>query len=134
MKTLGDEVSRLRRELRTQAMKMDEAKAFKQDEDILEISRLARRIERGEFRHPTEEQLLAQYDLPEDVPPGRRHRSLKRGPLSLEEKLGALKSVYVDNEYQKDVAKKYRTSLLVVNKLVNTVAKRPAVLSELLDK
>ena len=65
----------------------------------MEISRLARRIERGEFRHPTHEQLLAQYDLPEDIPCGKRHRSRKRGPLTLDEKIGVLIRIFVDLEY-----------------------------------
>ena len=113
---------------------MDEATAQELDEDILEISRLARRIERGEFKHPTHEQLLAQFDLPEDAPVGKRQRSGKRGPLSLDEKVVVLKRIFIDHEFQKDVAKEHRVSHFVVNRLVSQVSKSPAMLQGLLDK
>ena len=35
LKTLGDDVSRLRSALRNQALKIDEARALEQDKDIL---------------------------------------------------------------------------------------------------
>ena len=37
----------------------------------------------------------------------------------MEEKLGVFTCVFVDKELQKDVARKYRTSPLVVSKLVS---------------
>ena len=49
----------MRKDLRAQALKIDETLAKEQDKDVLEISRLARRIERGEFKSPSHDKILA---------------------------------------------------------------------------
>jgi hypothetical protein len=50
LRSLGIEVSKLREDLRKLALHQAKKEAQGQEQDIMEISRLARRISRGEFR------------------------------------------------------------------------------------
>ena len=61
---------------------------------------------------------MAQFDIAEETPPGKRKRSRKRGPLTLDDKIGVLTRVFVDQEIQADVAREYRVSAVTINRLV----------------
>ena len=49
LKTLGIEVSKLREKLRQHALSLDKSEAHDQGKELLEVSRLAQRIKRGEY-------------------------------------------------------------------------------------
>ena len=71
--------------------------------------------------------------LPEDVAPGLRHRRLRAGrALHLEDKLDIAHRAIVGCEAQKDLAKEYRVSQVVVSLLICQVRKKPEYLAELI--
>jgi hypothetical protein len=131
LKTLGVEVSKMRRALRDKALEMQLRTAKELEEDINSVSLLAKRISRGEYKAVTHEQLHAFPDFEDVVAPGKRRRSKKRGPLLLDEKLDILQRALVSFESHKEVARAYRVSQAVVASLIFKVRKKPAILSEL---
>ena len=130
LKTLGVEVTKMRRALREKALEMQLRTAKELEEDINSVSLLAKRIDRGEYKPVTKEQLLAIPDFEDEVAPGKRRRSKKRGPLLLDEKLDILQRVLVSFESHKEVASAYRVSKAVVASLIFKVKKKPAILAE----
>ena len=50
LKTLGIEVSKLREKLREQALSLDRGEAADQGQAVHEVSRLAQRIRRGDYK------------------------------------------------------------------------------------
>ena len=74
---------------------------------------------------------MTQGQLEEETAPLSRRKGKLRH-LDLTQKAEAAYMVLAEGEKQVDVARHFRVSACVVNKLVNSVRKNPNVLSELL--
>jgi hypothetical protein len=110
LKSLGVEVSKLREKLREHALSLDKSEALDHGQDVHEVSRLAQRIRRGEYKDGSAKKSLLTPDFSEPVPVGQRKRSRKRGPLSIGSKIDIVYRVLIDFEKQAEVAREYRVS------------------------
>ena len=100
---------------------MDQDSSDALENKIHDISLLAKRISRGDYKQVSQEELISMPDFQLDVAPGKRKRSRKRGPLQLNEKMEIVEKVLVSFESHKDVARAYRVSTYVVNHLISKV-------------
>ena len=110
LKSLGIEVSKLREKLRELALHHDKGVAFVEGKDIHDVSRLAMRIRRGEYNDGAQRKKLLRPDFTDDVPIGSRRKSKKRGPLSINDKIGIVHRVLVGYEKLAEIAKEFRVS------------------------
>ena len=114
LRTLGIEVSKARERLREAALQCDKSYAFEQGKDIHDVSSLAKRMRRGEYRDGASKKQLLKPDFNESVAIGERRFSRKRKPLSISDKISIVHKMMVQFEKQADVAKEYRVSQQVV--------------------
>ena len=133
LKTLGIEVSKLREKLREQALAHDKSEARDHGKDIHEVSRLAQRIRRGDYRDGVTQRELLRPDFVEHVPSGRRKRSRKRGVLTTADKIDITHRVVIKFEKQAEVAKEYRVTSQVVAAIIHKAKKNKNFLKELLE-
>ena len=133
MKTLGIEVSKLRERLRDHALSLDKSEARDHGKDIHEVSRLAQRIRRGDYRDGVVQRELLRPDFVDNVPSGRRKRSRKRGVLTTADKIDITHRVIIEFEKQTEVAKEYRVTSQVVASIIHKAKKNKNFLKELLD-
>ena len=99
-----------------------------------EVEALAKIIrQRGEVKDIGSE-LFSLPDFVEAVPIGMRKKSKRRGPLSLQEKVGIAHKVLIQFKHQKDVAKEYRVGQSVITKLIKKARSNAAFFEELMAK
>ena len=124
-------VSKLRARFRTDAEK--ELKACLSD-PLGHHKWVTRAIKKVKNRGATREYRPRLMQYKEPVPPDRRHSCRKGKPLTVHEKLDIAHKVLVENELRKDVAKEYRISYQVVNRIVDKVKKKPGWLTEIISQ
>ena len=134
LRSFGIEVSKLREDLRKVALHQAKKEAQDQEQDIMDISRLARRISRGEFRDNALEKQQLKPDFDQSVAISSRQRSKRRGPLSTSEKVAIVYSMLISFEKQAEVAREYRVSQQVIAHLMMKAKKNKQFLQELFDK
>ncbi len=134
LRTLGIEVSKIREALRKEALHQAKAEGAEQQRDLHEISRLARRISRGEFREGAQEKQMIKPDFQETVAIRSRHRSKRRGPLTISERIDIAHRVLVGYEMHADLAREYRVSSGVIAQLIFKAKRHKGFLKELLMK
>ena len=84
----------------------------------MEISRLARRISRGEFRDNALEKQQLRPDFNQTVAIGSRKRSKRRGPLSTSEKVDIVYRVMINYDKHDEIAREYRVTKQVIAHLM----------------
>ena len=134
LRSLGIEVSKLRAELRTTALHQARKEALEQQQDIMEISRMARRVQRGAFRDNTEEKRRLAPDIAEGVAVGSRKRSKRRGPLTLNEKIDVIYRVLIGFEKHSELARELRVTPNVIAQVVLKAKRNEKFLKEMLMK
>ena len=121
----GKAVSRLRKGLRERALEYGSV-------DDLAVSKLRKRMGRGYYEQPTDEQQrLRVKESPKLTPSLLRHKSLKR-IISTADKIDIVHRVLVQKEKQSEVAKHYRRTVAAISRIVCAITKKPAILSEML--
>ena len=134
LRMLGVEVSKLRAHLRKEALHQANAEAREHGRDVMEVSRLARRAQRGAFRDQVAEKAMLAPDIDERVAVGRRQRSKRRGPVTLNEKIDIVHRVLIGFEKHADVARELRVAPSVVAMVIYKAKQKKEVLRELLNK
>jgi hypothetical protein len=132
LRSLGIEVSKLREDLRKVALLQARKEAHEQHQDIMEISRLARRISRGEFRDNAIEKQQLRPDFNQSVAINSRKRSKRRGPLTTSEKVDIVHRVLISYEKHAEIAKEYRVTPQVIAHLMMKAKKNQQFLLELI--
>ena len=84
----------------------------------MDISRLARRINRGEFRDNELEKLQLRPDFNQSVAINSRKRSKRRRPLTTSEKVDIVYRVLVSYEKHAEIAREYRVTQQVIAYLI----------------
>ncbi|TFH49608.1 MAG: hypothetical protein E4G89_04570 [Methanothrix sp.] len=134
MRILGIEVSKLREGLRSKALHLAKAEAHEQERDIMDISRLARRISRGDFKAGAQEKQLLRPDITDMTAIGARRRSKRRKLLTASERIEIVHRVLILFEKHADVAKVFRVSQGVVAQVMLKAKRRKGFLQELTEK
>jgi hypothetical protein len=124
----------LRADIRKDALHQAKVEAREHERDVLEVSRLARRVQRGAFRDQQTEKALLACDISEQVAIGNRKRSKRKGPLTLNEKIDIVHRVLIGFEKHADIAREYRVAPSVVAMVIYRAKHKKEVLRELLNK
>ena len=95
---MGVEVSKARERLRDAALQCDKSYAFLQGKDIHDVSSLAKRMRRGEYRDGATKKQLLKPDFDERVAIGERRLSRKRKPLSINDKIDIVHKMMIQFE------------------------------------
>jgi Trp operon repressor len=98
----------------------------------MDISRLARKISRGEFRDNAVEKQQLRPDFNQRVAINSRKRSKRRGPLTTSEKVDIVHRVLISYEMHAEVAREYRVTPQVIAHLMMKAKKNKQFLHELL--
>ena len=123
MKSLGVDISKFRTRLRQQALALDQGHATEEGKDLHDVSRLAKRMRRGDYNDGATRKALLRPDFSEPVPVGARKRARKRGVLSTHDKINISYRVLIGFEKQADVARELRVSPWVVATLIHKATK-----------
>lgn len=115
---LGEVVSKERKKLRSKAMDFEQDLLNNQDEDLRELSKLAKKVDKGYFPRRALKRGHEAYDFEEDTASRTRRRSKKRTLFDVDDKVDIVHRVLVEHELVTDVAKEYRVSVGVVQAIV----------------
>jgi hypothetical protein len=100
----------------------------------MDISRLARRISRGEFRDNALEKQQLRPDFNQSVAVNSRKRSKRRGPLTTSEKVDIVHRVLISYEKHAEIAREYRVTNQVIAHLMMKAKKNKQFLQELFEQ
>ena len=129
---LGVEVTELRRELRDRALSFEEQRAQDLEAEVKEISKLAKKIDKGYFPISHELWRSTKEDFAEETESGCRRRMKKLKDLSVCDRITIVHQVLVDLEKQSEVANEWRVHKLTVHRLIKGAQTNKKFLEELI--
>ena len=95
------------------------------------VGELGKKVQKRAHSKTSLDTPLSLPDFKVDTPVGSRKRRLRRGMLTVKDKIDICHRVLIAFEHHKDLAKQYRVSPFVVCCIVNKAKKNPAFLETL---
>ena len=121
LQKLGAQASELRSRFLREAEEEEAADGKGLGLEQKEVEKMVKKIRARGSTRDRGPSLAGDVDFRDPVPPGQRKRSRKQGPLSVSSRTSIVHQVLVEHEMQAEVAKEWRVSPKVVNKLVQKV-------------